>query len=207
MELKMASATLTWMQFRMSARLCLIVLLSATACAARAETPPPRLPAGLAAAQEPPKVVPRVLEAATPENTRLVVSLGRQRAVLMVGEEVAIDTPVSSGKKRGATPVGEFLIAEKQVESSSARNGDFVDKDGQAVCTGVSTRIDAAPSGTVFRMVPVRYHLRLDNGGPSIHAGRLPGYPASDTSVRLPVDIAPLIFQRVKQGTPVRIEE
>jgi hypothetical protein len=71
----------------------------------------------------------------------------------------------------------------------------------------VSTRIDAAPSGTTFRAVPVQYYLRLNDEGLSLHAGRLPGYSASDTAVRLPADIAPLIFQRVKQGTPVKIEE
>lgn len=192
----------------MPARFCLLILtLAALATAAPAQTEPPKLPARLATPQDPPKVVPRVLDLATPDNTRLVVSLGRQRAMLMVGEEVAIDTPVSSGKKRGATPAGDFLITEKQVEFSSSQHGDFVDRDGHVVCSGVSTRIDAAPSGTVFRMVPVRFHLRLDNNGPALHAGRLPGYPASDTSVRLPVDIAPLIFQRVKAGTPVRVEE
>ena len=192
----------------MSARFCLTVLLLAAASAPLPADPaPPKLPAGLSSPQEPPKVVPRVLETATPDNTRLVVSLGRQRAMLMVGEEVAIDAPVSSGKRRGATPAGEFTVADKQVEFSSSRHGDFVDKDGHVVCAGVSTRIDAAPSGTVFRPVPVKFHLQLDREGVSLHAGRLPGYPASDTSVRLPADIAPLIFQRVKPGTPVRIEE
>jgi hypothetical protein len=55
--------------------------------------------------------------------------------------------------------------------------------------------------------VPVRCFLRLDDAGLALHAGRLPGYPSTDRAVRLPVDIAPLIFQRVKQDTPVKIEE
>ncbi len=38
------------------------------------------------------KVVPRVLAIATPDTTRIYVSLGKQRAYLLVGDEVAIDT-------------------------------------------------------------------------------------------------------------------
>jgi hypothetical protein len=40
-----------------------------------------------------------------------------------------------------------------------------------------------------------------------LQAGRLPGYPAADTAVRLPALEAPLVFQRVKKGTRVTIEE
>ena len=179
------------------------------AWAGRAQEAAPALrpPAELLAAQDPPKVVPRVLDLATPENTRIMVSLGRQRVYLRVGDEVAIDAPVSSGKRRARTPAGEYVIVEKSATQSSNRHGDFVDRDGRVVRHGVSTRVDPAPSGTVFVMVPVQYHLRLDEAGLALHAGRLPGYPAADTSVRLPADIAPLIYQRVKTGTPVTIEE
>lgn len=166
-----------------------------------------KAPSELIAAQDPPKVVPRVLELATPENTSLVVSLARQRAYLYVGSEAAIDTPVSTGKRRGQTPAGQYTITEKAATYSSNLHGDFVDAAGHVVRSGVSTRIDAAPSGTVFRPDPVKYHMALNADGLSLHAGRLPGYPAADTSVRLPADIAPLIFQRVQKGTPVKIEE
>ncbi len=183
--------------------LCLLV----TALPALAEEAAPKNPAELLAVQDPPKVVPRVLDLATPDNTRLVISLGRQRAVLFVGDEAAIDTPVSTGKRRAPTPPGQFAVAEKIIEQSSSRHGEFVDAAGTIVRSGVSTRIDAAPSGTTFRPVPVRYFLRLNAEGMAIHAGRLPGYPAADTAVRLPADIAPLIYQRVKPGTLVLIEE
>ncbi len=183
------------------------VLAIATASAQEVSAPALRGPGELIVTQDPPKVVPRVLDRATPENTRVVVSLGRQRAYLYVDEEVAIDTPVSTGKRRGQTPTGEFTVLEKATEQSSNLHGDFVDRDGHAVRHGASTRIDAAPSATTFRPVPVRYFLRLDDAGLALHAGRLPGYPSADRAVRLPADIAPLVFQRVKQGTPVKIEE
>ena len=183
------------------------VLVVAPAVAQEASEPVLQGPGELIVAQDPPKVVPRVLDRATPDNTRIVVSLGRQRVYLYVDEEVAIDAPVSTGKRRGQTPTGDFTVMQKETEQSSNLHGDFVDRDGNAVRHGASTRIDAAPSGTTFRPVPVRYFLRLDDAGLALHAGRLPGYPSTDRAVRLPVDIAPLIFQRVKQDTPVKIEE
>jgi hypothetical protein len=164
-------------------------------------------PAELIASQPPPQTVPRVLEKATPENTRITVSLGRQRIYLHVGDEVAIDAPVSSGKKRGQTPTGSFTVTDKAASHSSNMHGDLVDADGNVVRHGVSTRIDPAPSGTKFVVVPVQHYLRLNDEGLALHAGRLPGYPAADTAVRLPTDIAPLIYQRVKKGTVVTIEE
>lgn len=164
-------------------------------------------PAELVLPQDPPKSVPRVLDRATTENTSIVVSLGRQRVYLYVDGEMAIDAAASTGKRRGQTPTGEFTVQDKAASHETHLHGDFVDRDGNTVRHGVSTRIDAAPSGTTFRAVPVQYYIRLNNAGLSLHAGRLPGYPAADTAVRLPADIAPLIYQRVKKGTVVTIEE
>ena len=169
------------------------------------QEPAGKTPAELIVVQEPPKTVPRVLEKAAPENTRVVVSLGRQRAYLLVGDEVAMDVPVSTGKRRAQTPTGDFKVEEKSARFAAPWFGDFVDGDGRVVRAGASTRVDAAPSGTKFRPVELRHHLRLNAEGLSLHAGSLPGYPAADTGVRLAPDIAPLFFQRVQVGTPVKI--
>ena len=182
-------------------------LLAATAIAQEAPESAAKTPADLVLAQDPPKVVPRVLEQAQADNTVVVVSLGRQRVSLYVGKEVAIDAPISSGKRRGQTPTGEFQVTGKSATHQSNLYGDFVDREGNPIRHGVSTRIDAAPSGAVFRPSEVRYYVKLNDEGLALHAGRLPGYPASDTAVRLPADIAPLIFQRVQEGTLVKIED
>jgi lipoprotein-anchoring transpeptidase ErfK/SrfK len=42
--------------------------------------------------------------------------------------------------------------------------------------------------------------------GVGMHVGILPGYPASHGCVRLPANIAPLIYQKVKVGTPVEVD-
>ena len=38
-----------------------------------------------------------------------------------------------------------------------------------------------------------------------MHAGYLPGYPASHGCVRMPRDFAALFFERVRTGTPVTV--
>lgn len=160
--------------------------------------------------QDPPKVIPRVLEQATPENVSVYISLTKQRAYLHVGDEVAIDTPISSGKRSGMTPKGNFVVSQKNADHRSSLYGDFVNKKGRVVRAGVSTKIDSAPSGTTFRGAPMRWFMRFgettkDFRAEGMHTGRLPGYPASHGCVRLPEEIAQMIFNKVVVGTPVTI--
>jgi len=155
--------------------------------------------------QDPPKTVPRLLEGADPAKASIYVSLQRQRAYLSIGDEVAIDTPVSTGKSRAMTPEGEYTVREKKTSHASPVFGEFLGEEGHVVRTAVSARTDVAPSGTSFRPVPVQHYLRLDESGLAIHAGPVPGYPAADRTVWLPGDVAALFFQRVQVGTPVKI--
>jgi len=160
--------------------------------------------------QSPPKVIPRVLEQATAENVSVYISLSKQRAYLRVGEEVGIDTPISSGKRAGMTPNGSFLIVEKDADHRSSLYGDFVNKSGQVVRAGVSTRIDSAPSGTTYRGASMRWFMRFgedlkSHRAEGMHTGHLPGYPASHGCVRLPDEIAKMIYEKVSVGTPVTI--
>jgi lipoprotein-anchoring transpeptidase ErfK/SrfK len=156
--------------------------------------------------QEPPKVHPRVLEKATPENVSISISLGKQRAFFFVGEEIAIDTPISSGKRAGMTPKGTFKITQKNKDHRSNIYGDFVSaRTGKVVRSGVSTKIDSAPSGTIYRGAPMRWFMRLTDTGIGMHTGILPGYPASHGCVRLPDEIARLFFENAPSGTVVTI--
>ena len=156
-------------------------------------------------AQEPPKVVPRVLERLTQESSSVLVSLSKQRAYLMLGPEIAIDSPISSGKAAGMTPTGNFAVQEKDPDHHSSLYGNFVDRQGRVVRSGVSVQIDSAPSGTHFEGAPMKWFLRV-NEGVGMHIGILPGYPASHGCIRMPVEIAPLFYQKCKVGTPVVIE-
>ena len=156
--------------------------------------------------QEPPLVSPRVLERATPDNVSIYVSLGKQRAYFRVYEEIAVDSPISSGKRAGMTPPGNYRILEKDADHRSNIYGDFVNpRTGRVVRAGISTRIDSAPSGTVYRGAPMRWFMRITPGGVGMHTGILPGYPASHGCIRLPEEIARLFYDRVRIGTPVTV--
>lgn len=181
----------------------------APAFAEEKDTPPAPPPAKsakeLIAKQPPARVIPELYARANRDNTRIVIKLAAQRAFLMVGGEACIDTPVSSGRAAAPTPVGIFPVIEKIENHSSAFYGDFVDAKGRIVRSGVSMKLDASPAGTHFVSVPARHFCRFSIHGFGLHDGLLPGYPAAQCSVRVPPDIAKLIFEKVRVGTPVEI--
>ncbi len=158
--------------------------------------------------QEAPKVSARLMELLTPDQSRIVISLGQQRAFLLnEANEIVIDTPISSGKRAGMTPIGSFKITQKSANHRSNIYGNYVDRQGRIVRAGVSTKIDSAPSGTRFSGAPMNHFMRLTDFGVGLHEGILPGYPASHGCIRLPGDIAEMIFHKVKLGTPVTISQ
>ncbi len=155
--------------------------------------------------QEPWRAFPEVYGRATPENTRLVVNLATQRAQLMLGAEVAVDTPISSGKRGAPTPAGAFTVLEKIKGHQSATYGSFVDKRGRTVRSGISMKLDAAPAGTHYVADPMPYFCRFTTTGFGIHGGSLPGYPADHGGIRVPEEVARIIFEKVRTGTPIEI--
>jgi lipoprotein-anchoring transpeptidase ErfK/SrfK len=123
------------------------------------------------------KVHSSVLARSTRGNTRIVVDVSRQKAFLLVGGDVAIETPVSTARPGKYTPRGSFNISER------VRAGKI------STIYGVAMPCWMRLSGTVY----------------GVHAGYLPGYPASAGCVRLPADAAALIFENTRSGTPVSI--
>ena len=140
------------------------------------------------------------------QNSRAIVSLSKQRLFLMTGDQIYIDSPISSGKAGHATPSGHFSVMQKDANHRSSLYGNFVDRKGRVVRSGISSRIDSAPSGTHYVGAPMKWFCRLTSGGVGFHIGILPGYPASHGCIRLPEDMAPLISEKVKVGTPVTVE-
>jgi lipoprotein-anchoring transpeptidase ErfK/SrfK len=51
----------------------------------------------------------------------------------------------------------------------------------------------------------MKWFCRLTDTGIGMHTGILPGYPASHGCIRLPDEIAQIIFQKVRLGTTVTI--
>jgi lipoprotein-anchoring transpeptidase ErfK/SrfK len=157
--------------------------------------------------QDPPKTIPRVLSMIAPDksNVAVIVSIPRQRVYLMVGDQIAIDSPISSGKAGHETPTGSFTVLEKDPNHRSTLYGAFCDSKNRIVRAGVSLHIDSAPSGTHFVGAPMLYFCRFHDAV-GMHIGILPGYPASHGCVRLPDTIAPLIYQNVVVGTSVDVQ-
>jgi lipoprotein-anchoring transpeptidase ErfK/SrfK len=155
--------------------------------------------------QEPLKVNQGLLKQATADNMHIVVSIPKQRAYLMMGEQIVAEGPISSGKRGHSSPIGHLHVLEKDPNHHSNLYGDFVDHSGRIVRAGVSARIDPAPSGTHFEGAAMKWFLRLTEDGVGMHIGILPGYPASHGCIRQSSEGAKLFYDHVKVGTSVDV--
>ena len=190
--------------------LALVCWLAGLSCDASAQLfgakKPMTKPTKLLSRQPPAVVNKDIADEINPQNSRALVSLSKQRLYLMTGDQVYIDSPISSGKAGHSTPTGHFSISQKDADHRSSIYGNFVDRRGRVVRSGISSKIDSAPSGTRYVGAPMKWFCRLTSSGVGFHTGVLPGYPASHGCIRLPADIAPLIYEKVRIGTAVRVE-
>ena len=170
---------------------------------------PQKAPGDLIRKQDDPRITVRLMSTTGPDNSRVYVSLSKQRAYLIntTTDEIVIDSPISSGKSGHTTPKGSYVIKQKDRDHRSSIYGDFVDRSGRTVRRGVSTKIDSAPSGTSYVGAPMKWFMRLSNEGVGMHTGFLPGYAASHGCVRMPEQIAQLFYERVRVGTPAVVAD
>lgn len=99
--------------------------------------------------------------------TVIVVSLPEQRLhVYRDGQRIGVST-VSSGKPGKETPTGVFPILQKKRKHRS----------------------------NLYNDAPMPYMQRLTWDGVALHAGRIPGYPASHGCIRLPHEFAEQLFE------------
>ena len=109
------------------------------------------------------------------EPLTLVVSLREQKLDVYRGTGLVISSKVSSGKRGYDTKAGVFSILEKQRYHHS----------------------------NLFSGAPMPWMQRLTWSGTALHAGIVPGYPASHGCVRLPFSFAPKLFQITTLGENV----
>ena len=109
-------------------------------------------------------------------NIHVVVSIRNQTAWLMDHDRVLMTSPVSTARRGMHTPTGRFEVSEKDVSHIS----------------------------TIYH-VQMPFYMRLSGMPFGMHAGYLPGYPASHGCIRMPKDKAVLFFRNVIVGTSVRI--
>ncbi len=120
---------------------------------------------------------PPILKLARPSNTEVIIDIARQRAFLMVNGRMGLETEISSARTGKHTPLGTFRMTERV-------------RDGK-----ISNLYD----------VEMPFWMRLDETAYGVHAGYLPGYPASAGCIRLPNQAARIIYESTARGSVVRI--
>jgi len=132
------------------------------------------------------------------------ISLSEQRAYFYKSGLLVGISQLSTGREGLNTPIGRFSIIQKDVDHVSSRYGDYVDQWGNVVMPNVDVEKDKKPPGTRFKGAPMPYFMRIVDGV-GMHAGYLPGYPASHGCIRMPEFMAENFFKSVSTGTPVMI--
>ena len=109
----------------------------------------------------------------------LIVNLRTQRALLFRNGVPIGASSVSTGKTGHDTPTGVFTILQKELVHHSSE----------------------------YDNAPMPYMQRLTWYGVALHAGHLPGYPASHGCIRLPAGFARLLYGATRLGMTVVISD
>ena len=108
--------------------------------------------------------------------TILISIPGQVAYVYRDGVLIAAST-VSTGKPGKTTPAGDFTILQKRVHHRS----------------------------NLYSNAPMPFMQRLTWDGIALHAGQLPGYPASHGCIRFPREFARRLFEITALGTAVSV--
>jgi lipoprotein-anchoring transpeptidase ErfK/SrfK len=136
-------------------------------------------------------------------ETRVIINLSDQRVCLVEQGRITLVSPIASGKPGWQTPTGNFSIFSKDLNHLSRSFGSVVDAYGRVVNFS-ATPGTFLPRGDHYEPAPMPYFMEF-SPAVGMHAGYLPGYPASHGCVRMPRDLAALFFQRVRIGTQVTV--
>ena len=121
---------------------------------------------------------PRLIRASTaPSQISITVSLPDQRAYVYRDGEMIGMTTVSTGARGRATPVGNYTILQKQTFHRS----------------------------NLYSNAPMPFMQRLTWSGIAMHAGHLPGYPASHGCIRMPRAFAEQLYSMTDLGVSVSV--
>lgn len=104
-----------------------------------------------------------------------VVSLNSQSVTVYSAQGKMMEAPVSTGMPGHETPVGIFSVLQMRRDHYS----------------------------NLYNDAPMPFMQRLTWSGIALHAGDLPGYPASKGCIRMPYDFAGQLFELSKRGTRV----
>ena len=119
-----------------------------------------------AAPAKPPPPPPPTPQEALADGVLMVVSIPSQRIFVFKDGQPWDSAPVSTGRSGHETPTGIFPILQKSVHHRS----------------------------NLYSNAPMPFMQRLTWGGVALHAGHLPGYPASHGCIRLPWAFAEKLY-------------
>jgi lipoprotein-anchoring transpeptidase ErfK/SrfK len=112
-------------------------------------------------------------------EVEIVVSIPLQRAYVYRGGSLIGVTTVSTGKPGHRTPTGKFDILQKRARHFSNK----------------------------YNNAPMPFMQRLTWDGIALHAGQIPGRPASHGCVRLPLAFARELFAVTRTGGAVHVTD
>lgn len=104
-----------------------------------------------------------------------VVSIGDQRVSVYGSDGLVARAPVSTGMRGHSTPQGVFSVIQKNKWHRS----------------------------NIYSNAPMPFMQRITWSGVALHAGALPGYPASHGCIRLPYSFAQQLWGMTKMGVRV----
>jgi lipoprotein-anchoring transpeptidase ErfK/SrfK len=130
------------------------------------------------ATQEPIMYYSDMLGKSNRSNTKVVIDVHKQRAFLLVNGRVGMDTPISTARPGKNTPRGTHYMGE---------------------------RVRSGKVSTIYH-VGMPFWMRLGGSLYGVHAGYLPGYPASAGCIRLPMEAAQVVYDNTRSGTVVSIQ-
>lgn len=105
----------------------------------------------------------------------IVISIDRQKVTIYDSNGVFAEAPVSTGMKGHSTPMGVFSVIQKHKFHHS----------------------------NIYSGAPMPYMQRITWSGVAMHAGVLPGYPASHGCIRMPMAFAVKMWNWTKMGARV----
>ncbi len=158
----------------------------------------------------------KLLALANKAKTLLKVDVSEQRIKLLVNGKVALDAPCTTGSSHKFepntktyrdkhTPLGTFKIIEKIANKRSNIFGKIY-KNGKLIFVGDRRKYKGSWKGAKFVGAPLFHWMRLTGSGIGLHASNhIKRYPGSNGCIRLPKNVAKVLFSKLKIGSTVKV--
>lgn len=138
--------------------------------------------------------------ARNPANVRVKVSLSKQLAYVLEGNDPLLVMPISVGTSKTPTPTGSFRIQNKDHYHRANTHGYAYSGD-QARQMYLSKK----PAGWSFKGTPMPYWSGFIGESYGFHTGWMKHAPCTHGCLRMHENVAPKFFKLIRIGTPVSI--